>query len=151
MLDHFEPAYSVNRQVGNFNILPNMVGDEVNLMTQRRKCLQALINADGRATRLEKGLRRDHQNFHKDLFFPAMIKKYPRIICLSAIGEKLARYWRAPPFRQCLGEQKQRFPSTLRCLSDYFSVRTQTDLTLDSLLFSMYMQRIVCTNGWILE
>jgi hypothetical protein len=54
----------VNFQIAKMPVFAQMVGHEIDFMTQVCQSLKPEVHADRRAPRLEKGFRSDHQNFH---------------------------------------------------------------------------------------
>ncbi|MGC4081339.1 MAG: hypothetical protein QM736_04300 [Vicinamibacterales bacterium] len=56
-------------QSGHRNVLSERIGDEIDLMTQRRQSTNPVELAERGAARLEERLRRDHQDTHSLLIF----------------------------------------------------------------------------------
>ncbi len=67
--DERRPRAAEDAQAGHLHVVTERVGDEIDLMAEGRHRADAMKLAEGRSTRLEKRLRRDHQNAQGAVIF----------------------------------------------------------------------------------
>ncbi len=63
------PRAAKDAQAGHLHVVTERIGDEIDLMAEGRQRADAMKLAEGRSTRLEERLRRDHQNAQDAVIF----------------------------------------------------------------------------------